>query len=148
MYHYSTPISCLNLSRWCLTGTPLINSLNDVYGLLRFIQHKPFGDWDTFKNIAKGADDAATKRVQHALAGVLLRRTKDSELDGRKIIVLPSRREEWIELDFMPEEREMSVFLFIAYHQLSLILPLSYNFVEARAQAVFNRFLAAGTVLK
>jgi hypothetical protein len=92
-----------------LTGTPLINGLNDAYGPLRFLQHRPFGNWDRFKEIVKGDDDLAAKRVQAALAGVLFRRTKESMLDGKKIITLPPRNEDWISLEFMEEERAMSV---------------------------------------
>lgn len=97
-------------SRWCLTGTPLTNGLNDVYGLFRFIQHRPFGDWEKFKQITKGGDDVASRRVQSALAGVILRRTKETELDGRRLIELPQRQESWVSLEFMEEERAMCVF--------------------------------------
>lgn len=96
--------------RWCLTGTPLTNGLDDAYGLLRFIKHRPFGDWEKFRNIAKGADSRAAQRVQSALAGVILRRTKESELDGKKLIELPPRHENWVPLEFMEEERAMYVF--------------------------------------
>jgi hypothetical protein len=99
----------LRLHRWCLTGTPLINGLNDAYGPLRFLQHRPFGNWDRFKEIVKGDDDVAAKRVQATLAGVLFRRTKESTLDGKKIITLPPRNEDWISLEFMEEERAMLV---------------------------------------
>lgn len=116
--------------RWCLTGTPLTNGLKDAFGLLRFIQHNPFGDWDRFKQIIKGPDDTAARRVQSAFAGVILRRNKNSELDGKKLIELPPRHEDWVVLEFTDEEREI------------------YSFVEARSQAVFNKFLQAGTVLK
>jgi hypothetical protein len=58
----------------------------------------------------RGADDdLAAKRVQHALAGVILRRTKESELDGRKLIELPPRQEDWVALEFMEDERAMLV---------------------------------------
>jgi hypothetical protein len=85
--------------------------------------------------------------VQQAIAGVIYRRTKEFMLDGKKVIELPKRTEEWILLEFMPEERAMYLSI---YHiiRTSSKLELRYDFVEKKAQAVFNRFLQAGTVLK
>ncbi|PSR76803.1 hypothetical protein PHLCEN_2v8184 [Hermanssonia centrifuga] len=40
--------------RWCLTGTPVTNTLADIYGLLRFGHFRPWNHWDDFNNyIAK-----------------------------------------------------------------------------------------------
>ncbi|KAG8848479.1 hypothetical protein FRB91_010773 [Serendipita sp. 411] len=117
--------------KWCLTGTPFTNGLKDVFGFLRFIEHNPFADWDRFRGLIRGhEDERAAKNVQQALAGVLFRRTKESKLDGKPIIMLPPRNESWHTLEFQPEERQI------------------YDFVEKKLQAVFNRFLQAGTVLK
>ena len=29
-------------NRWCVTGTPISNSLQDIYGLLKFLKHEPW----------------------------------------------------------------------------------------------------------
>lgn len=55
--------------------------------------------------------DRGALAVQKILAPVLLRRTKESTLDGKKIIELPPRNEEWESLEFTPEEKEMFVHL-------------------------------------
>jgi SNF2 family DNA or RNA helicase len=34
--------------RWCLTGTPITNTLADVYGLIRFGKFRPWNDWREF----------------------------------------------------------------------------------------------------
>ncbi|KAG8900552.1 hypothetical protein FRC01_010095, partial [Tulasnella sp. 417] len=35
--------------RWCLTGTPIQNSVEELFSLLHFLQVRPLNDWDTFK---------------------------------------------------------------------------------------------------
>ncbi|KAG8900535.1 hypothetical protein FRC01_010101, partial [Tulasnella sp. 417] len=36
--------------RWCLTGTPIQNSVEELFSLLHFLQVRPLNDWDTFKS--------------------------------------------------------------------------------------------------
>ncbi|KZT10363.1 uncharacterized protein LAESUDRAFT_755872 [Laetiporus sulphureus 93-53] len=120
--------------RWCLTGTPIINSLTDAYGLLRFLRIRPWYDWDEFNgHIAKHEKKQptlATARLQTIFVSMLLRRKKDSMLDGKRLIELPSKEVILTKLQFSLEERDI------------------YKMVEAKSQAIFNRFLRAGTVLK
>ncbi|KIJ39030.1 hypothetical protein M422DRAFT_175767 [Sphaerobolus stellatus SS14] len=120
--------------RWCLTGTPIINGLSDAYGLFRFVKLRPWWDWDDFNKhiglLEKKNPDVASRRLQAILNTCLLRRKKDSLLDGRKLIELPPKVVELHALEFSKEEREI------------------YDVVEKRSQATFNKFLRAGTVLK
>ncbi|KIP09902.1 hypothetical protein PHLGIDRAFT_101971 [Phlebiopsis gigantea 11061_1 CR5-6] len=120
--------------RWCLTGTPIINGLADAYGLLRFLQYRPWYDWENFNGhisrIEKRNPMLATSRLQAIFKAILLRRKKDTMLDGKRLIELPSKEVILHKLEFSPEERAV------------------YNMVEAKSQAIFNRFLRAGTVLK
>ena len=80
-----------------------------------------------FKNITAGL---AVTRLQTIMNTFLLRRKKNSMLDGKKLIELPEKEVKLIKLEFSKEEREI------------------YQMVEARTQAKFNRYLRAGTVLK
>ncbi|KAI0070755.1 hypothetical protein K474DRAFT_702536 [Panus rudis PR-1116 ss-1] len=120
--------------RWCLTGTPIINSLTDAYGLLRFLCVRPWYDWQEFyKHI--GRDEKkdprpSTIRLQAIFATMLLRRKKDSMLDGKRLIELPPKEVNLRKLQFSEEERDI------------------YNALERQSQAKFNRFLREGTVLK
>uniref|UniRef100_A0A8H8CFK2 Uncharacterized protein n=1 Tax=Psilocybe cubensis TaxID=181762 RepID=A0A8H8CFK2_PSICU len=120
--------------RWCLTGTPIVNSLADVYGLLRFLKLRPWYDWTHFQSkigiLERKNPGLAVARLQKVMALFLLRRKKDSKLDGRNLIELPEKKIDLVRLEFSEEEREI------------------YNMVEARSQARFNRYLRAGTVLK
>lgn len=38
-----------SLYRWALTGTPITNSLADLYPLFRFLQLKPWYDWSRYR---------------------------------------------------------------------------------------------------
>ncbi|ESK90272.1 snf2 superfamily protein [Moniliophthora roreri MCA 2997] len=120
--------------RWCLTGTPIINSLVDTYSLIRFLQIRPFYDWDEFNShvgrLEKKRPDLGVMRLQKILDTFLLRRKKDTMLDGKRLIGLPDRSVKLSKLVFSDEEREI------------------YEMVERKSQATFNRFLRAGTVLK
>ncbi|PCH44932.1 hypothetical protein WOLCODRAFT_145249 [Wolfiporia cocos MD-104 SS10] len=120
--------------RWCLTGTPIMNGLSDAYGLIRFLQARPWYDWDEFNGhitkLEKKRPELATSRLQVVFKSILLRRKKDSLLDGKRLIELPPKEVMLTRLQFTAEERDI------------------YKMVEVKSQAIFNRFLRAGTVLK
>ncbi|KAG8954984.1 hypothetical protein FRC04_010468 [Tulasnella sp. 424] len=120
--------------RWCLTGTPLTNGTADAYGLLRFLQIRPWYEWKEFNQyvVLHEKKDAglATRRLQLIFSQCLIRRKKDSELEGRKLIELPPKEYHDPEYPFSEEELEI------------------YNFLQARSRAIFNKFLRQGTVLK
>ncbi|UCK59164.1 hypothetical protein AFCA_001987 [Aspergillus flavus] len=91
-------------SRWCLSGTPIQNSLGDLGSLLAFIQLKPFHDPRNFSHwIANPFGVRATKRkaierLTHLLEAVCLRRTIER-------VDLPGQRSEIRLVQFTPEER-------------------------------------------
>ncbi|OAX39929.1 hypothetical protein K503DRAFT_865031 [Rhizopogon vinicolor AM-OR11-026] len=120
--------------RWCLTGTPIINGLVDAYALFRFLRFRPWHDWQKFNGhvsiIEKKNPELASTRLQAIFTLIMLRRKKDSLLDGKRLVELLPKHVEMEQLEFSQEEREI------------------YQMVEARSQARFNRFLRAGTVLK
>jgi hypothetical protein len=66
--------------RWSLTGTPVTNTLVDVYGLLRFGRFRPWNDWTSFDEyigrVMESDTVLAGMRAQEVLKPVLLRRTK------------------------------------------------------------------------
>jgi SNF2 family DNA or RNA helicase len=95
--------------RWCLSGTPIQNTIDDLYSLFRFLRYDPYDNINTFKSlisnpIASG-DPLAFKRLQAVLNGVLLRRTKDSKINGVPIVELPDKKHKAIQVEFSPEER-------------------------------------------
>lgn len=87
--------------RWCLSGTPLMNSADDVYPLFRFLRYQPFASWPHFNGVISrdanrvggGGHRAigAMTRLRVAMRAVTLRRTKATLIDGRPIVDLPPR---------------------------------------------------------
>lgn len=77
-------ISCATLhssKRWCLTGTPIQNNVDELYSLLRFLRIQPLSDYPTFKKtisipIMNGETAIAMNRLKAVLMAVMLRRTK------------------------------------------------------------------------
>ncbi|KZV76703.1 hypothetical protein PENSPDRAFT_646154 [Peniophora sp. CONT] len=120
--------------RWALTGTPIVNSLQDAYGILRFLQVRPWYDWKEFNDrialLERKNPKLAAERLQSVFKTMQLRRKKDSKLNGKPLIELPPREVKIIKIDFSEEERDL------------------YGMIERQEQAKFNRFLRAGTVLK
>jgi SNF2 family DNA or RNA helicase len=37
--------------RWCLTGTPLQNTVDDIYSLVKFLQHEPWAEYRFFRKV-------------------------------------------------------------------------------------------------
>ncbi|KAJ7131709.1 SNF2 family DNA-dependent ATPase [Mycena crocata] len=131
--------------RWMLTGTPVTNTLADIYGLLRFGRFRPFNDWLSFnEHVAEGFEQAkvqledaplAGQRAQVILKPLLLRRTKNSTLEGKPILQLPPKDVEIVKLQFSDEERETCSCL--AVHSF-----------EKRTKIRLNRFIRDGTLVK
>ena len=93
------------------SSTPIINSLSDAYGLIRFLKLRPWNDWHEFNQLIgrneKRRPKLATDRLQTIFKTTLLRRNKDTVLDGKKLITLPEKTVELVKLEFCPEEREI-----------------------------------------
>ncbi|RCH89099.1 hypothetical protein CU098_000185, partial [Rhizopus stolonifer] len=121
--------------RWCLTATPIQNKVDELYSLIKFLRIRPFCDWDEFRDaIVKPMKDGSHRkaiRVAYVLMkAIALRRSKKAKIDGRPILDLPERNIHMTHVDFSPDER------------------IHYDFVEQRAQARFNKYLQAGSVMK
>lgn len=99
--------------RVCLTGTPLQNSLNDLFSLIRFLRLEPFTDrglWTAHIGApAKLGDPLGVSRLQLIMRHLALRRTKNSkDKDGNPILSLPIKRENMVLLDL--DQRELAFY--------------------------------------
>ncbi|KAJ7696132.1 SNF2 superfamily protein [Mycena olivaceomarginata] len=97
--------------RWCLTATPIVNNLSDVYGYLRFLRVRPWYDWKEFNDhvgkLEKKNPQLAVTRLQAILNLFLMRRMKTTLLDGKRLIELPEKTVELVTLMFSQEERDI-----------------------------------------
>ncbi|KAI0270502.1 P-loop containing nucleoside triphosphate hydrolase protein [Gloeopeniophorella convolvens] len=121
--------------RWMLTGTPVTNNLADLYGLIRFgrFDHGMTGSPLTIILYAKvQVHDAllAGARAQEILKPILLRRTKESKLEGKPLLTLPPKTVEIETLQFSEEER------------------MIYDDFERQAKIRVNKYIREGTIVK
>ncbi|KAJ3303117.1 hypothetical protein HDV03_004196 [Kappamyces sp. JEL0829] len=121
--------------RWCLTGTPIQNKLDDLYSIVRFlkvpiIEKKAEWQHHITKPILQGKNMSAYSRLQILMKSLTLRRTKDDMIDGKPILSLPPRHDEVRVLDLDADEREL------------------YDKVHQKGKAYFESQKAAGTVMK
>ncbi|CAH7677612.1 SNF2 family N-terminal domain-domain-containing protein [Phakopsora pachyrhizi] len=106
--------------RVCLTGTPLQNSLNDLFSLVCFLRLEPFTDrslWTAYVGTpAKMGNRLGVTRLHLIMRHLALRRTKQTvDKFGKPILSLPHKKNDIVYLDFDDSEKEF----YLAYHQQS-----------------------------
>ncbi|XP_047317619.1 DNA repair protein RAD5A isoform X2 [Impatiens glandulifera] len=120
--------------RWCLTGTPIQNNLEDIYSLLRFLRIEPWGNWAWWNKLVQKpfdeGDERGLKLVQSILKPIMLRRTKSStDRDGRPILVLPPADVQTIYCELTEAEKDF------------------YEALFKRSKVKFDQFVEQGRVL-
>lgn len=121
--------------RWCLTGTPIQNSLDDLFSLLCFLQYEPWSRVAWWKRVIASPYDSgdtanALGRLKVILMPILLRRTKNSrDRNGNSIVNLPPKHMERVSLEFSEQER------------------VFYQALYDKSLAEFNGFVATGTTM-
>ncbi|KAJ2001034.1 hypothetical protein GGI04_003901, partial [Coemansia thaxteri] len=90
--------------RWCMSGTPIQNCLEDVYSLLRFLRFYPYCVMSTFNKLF--VDEAAGKKeMRSVLSKLMLRRDKQTMVDNKPILDLPPRSFYFHSIDLSIAER-------------------------------------------
>ena len=134
-----TAKACYELSathRWVLTGTPIVNRLEDLFSLVRFLKVEPwsnFSFWKTFITVPFESGDfiRALDVVQTVLEPLVLRRTKDMKTpDGEALVPLPLRTIDVEKIVLSQDERDV------------------YDHIYLRAKSVLAANAEAGTLLK
>lgn len=98
--------------KWLLTGTPIINRLDDLYSLIKFLELEPWANisyWNTFITVpfAKKDYKQALDVVQSILEPILLRRTKNMKKNGKPLVELPAKEVVIEKVKFSPKERRL-----------------------------------------
>ncbi|KAH9700025.1 DNA repair protein RAD5A [Citrus sinensis] len=120
--------------RWCLTGTPIQNNLEDIYSLLRFLRVEPWGNWAWWNKLIQKpyeeGDERGLKLVQSILKPIMLRRTKSStDREGRPILVLPPADIQVIYCELTEAEKDF------------------YEALFKRSKVKFDQFVEQGRIL-
>jgi SNF2 family DNA or RNA helicase len=122
--------------RFCMTGTPMMNNITELYSLIHFLRIKPYCSWEKFrfdfvtplKTELEDQRKKAMKMLQTLCRAIMLRRTKKSMHRGKPILTLPERTTEKVHSVFNKDEHEL------------------YQALETKTAVQFNKYLKAGTV--
>ncbi|KAL5759160.1 hypothetical protein ACOSQ2_017998 [Xanthoceras sorbifolium] len=118
--------------RWCLSGTPIQNAIDDLYSYFRFLKYDPYAVYKSFYNTIKIPISRNSlhgyKKLQAVLRAIMLRRTKGTLIDGEPIINLPPKSICMRKVDFSIEERAF------------------YKMLESDSFKKFKAYADAGTV--
>lgn len=117
--------------RWCLTGTPMMNRLEDFQSLLRFLRIRPYNNTEMFKRVSlleiavginflanpcaetfvqplkRTGAEQTMQQLRVLVKSVCLRRTKESKIDGQPILQLPPKVIEKVHVVFSETENQL-----------------------------------------
>eukprot|EP00741_Cyanophora_paradoxa_P012598 tig00020614_g12173.t1 len=121
-------------ARWCLTGTPITNKLDDLQSLLQFLRARPLDEPGAWNRLIvqpiKQRDERGTARLRVVMQGLCMRRTKAEKRDGKAIVSLPPKEVLFVKLEPSPEEWEL------------------YQRVLQASKRIVASYLKEGTALK
>ncbi|KAK5228275.1 hypothetical protein LTR72_002158 [Exophiala xenobiotica] len=122
--------------RWALSGTPMQNNVEEMFSLVKFCRIRPYCEWERFRKDISGplksrwgdGKDKGMRTLQALLRAILLRRTKQSKIDGQPILQLPDKN--------TTEDR-------VAFNEDELTF---YKALETKAQIQINKYIQKGSM--
>ncbi|KAK6186271.1 hypothetical protein SNE40_008341 [Patella caerulea] len=119
--------------RWVLTGTPIQNSIKDLFSLVNFLKISPLTDpqwWiRTIERPIALGEETAIKRVQALMANIALRRTKNQQVNGKALVELPARDVFTEHVTLSEDERKL------------------YSAMQTEGKLIISRYFQEGTLL-
>ncbi|EFJ19536.1 hypothetical protein SELMODRAFT_110695 [Selaginella moellendorffii] len=120
--------------RWAVTGTPIQNSAKDLLSLMQFLHFEPLNEqsfWTkTIQKPLTSGEPVGFARLQGLMSSISLRRTKETKVNGKKLVDLPPKIITVFPVDLSPEDRSL------------------YDKMEKDGRNMIRRFLDNGTVTK
>lgn len=123
--------------RWILTGTPIINRLEDLFSLIHYLNLKPWSYYSLWKQCISVPFDTgkevgvALNLLKSIIDPILLRRTKNQkDSNGNYLVVLPPKEVTIEKLKF--NKREEAI----------------YNWLKEKAVNSFDENFKSGMVFK
>uniref|UniRef100_A0A8D0B388 Helicase like transcription factor n=1 Tax=Sander lucioperca TaxID=283035 RepID=A0A8D0B388_SANLU len=120
--------------RWILSGTPIQNSVKDLWMLLAFLRLKPFDVREWWNRVIQRpvtqGDRAGLQNLQTLVKCITLRRTKSSKVNGRPLVSLPEKAVCVEQVELSQTERE------------------EYELARNEGKNTIRKYVAEGTVLR
>ncbi|KAI1356101.1 SNF2 family N-terminal domain-containing protein [Xylaria sp. FL0043] len=127
-----TSIACRSLKgrhRWALSGTPLTNSVDEIYPYLQFLKAKVPQEIKVFRKLFTNTKDATARmRLRNIIEPLMFRRTMKDTFMGRPLYEIPTPHYDVTRVELTREER------------------IIYGIVERRFREIINDLLAQGQV--
>uniref|UniRef100_A0A3P9I8H9 Helicase-like transcription factor n=1 Tax=Oryzias latipes TaxID=8090 RepID=A0A3P9I8H9_ORYLA len=120
--------------RWILSGTPIQNSVKDMWMLLAFLRLKPFNVREWWNRVIQRpvlqGDRTGLENLQTLVKYITLRRTKNSEVNGQRLVRLPEKKVYVEQVELSQQERE------------------EYELARNEGRSTIGRYVSEGTILR
>ncbi|CAK8680468.1 unnamed protein product [Clavelina lepadiformis] len=119
--------------KWVVTGTPIQNSMKDLWTIVSFLGLEPFTDrgwWRrTIERPLRNGEEAAIKRVQCMMGCICMRRTKTQQVNGQPLVNLPPRNVMLQTFEMLPNDK------------------LNYKKLEAAGKRTISNLIDSGSAM-
>ncbi|KAH9547320.1 hypothetical protein CY35_11G028300 [Sphagnum magellanicum] len=120
--------------RWAVTGTPIQNTARDLFTLMQFLRLEPLNESSFWRRTVErplmSGDSSGLARLQALMKAIALRRTKELQVNGHRLVELPRKTVTIHYVDLAAEDREV------------------YDKLEENGKEVIGQLVQSGTVLQ